>query len=244
MRRALALWLLYGLACATSPQRAEPPAASEAGLARGVVFHDANHNGRLDPDEAGVPRVAVSNGREVAVSDASGRYTLPVSDDTILFVIKPTGWMTPLSEDQVPRFYYLHKPNGSPENLRFAGVAPTGPLPASVDFPLQRQAEAERFRIVVFGDPQPYTPRQVDYLAADVVPELAGVDAAFGISLGDIVGDDLSLYGPLTRTVSSIGIPWYNVHGNHDVNFHARSDRHSDETWERVFGPGTDRTVR
>lgn len=34
-----------------------------------------------------------------------------------------------------------------------------------------------------------------------------------------------------------IGIPWYNVIGNHDVNQEATDDRLSDETFERLYGP-------
>jgi hypothetical protein len=33
----------------------------------------------------------VSNGREVAKTDADGRYTLPIEDESVIFVIKSTG---------------------------------------------------------------------------------------------------------------------------------------------------------
>ena len=39
-----------------------------------------------------------------------------------------TRWRTPLSEHNLPRFYYVHKPHGSP-TLKHPGVAPTGPWP-------------------------------------------------------------------------------------------------------------------
>ena len=55
--------------------------------ARGRVFHDKNGNGVFDSGEPGVKGVAVSNGREVVETGGKGQYTLPVTDDTILFVI-------------------------------------------------------------------------------------------------------------------------------------------------------------
>ena len=55
--------------------------------------------------------------------------------------------------------------------------------------------------------------------------------------MGDIMFDDLSLFESGARTVAMLGIPWYNVIGNHDINYDAKNDRHSDETFERVFGP-------
>lgn len=205
-------------------------------MASGVVFEDLNRNGRRDPDEPGLAGVRVSNGREIVFTRADGAYQLPVTDDTILFVIKPTDWMTPVDKDQLPKFYYIHKPGGSPP-LKFGGVAPTGPLPASVDFPLVRRPEQSKFRALLFGDTQPRNQREIDYLAHDIIEGLIGTDALLGVTLGDIVFDDLSLFGSLNATVGLIGIPWYNVLGNHDMNFDADSDMYSDETFERVYGP-------
>jgi hypothetical protein len=137
------------------------------------------------------------------------------------------------------RFYTLHKPRGSPAGLDYPGVEPTGPLPEAIDFPLTRAREAEKFRMLLFGDPQPYTLEELDFLARDVVEPLVGADVAFGMTLGDLVGDDLSLFEPLNRIVGRIGVPWYNVIGNHDMNYRAASDAHADETFERVYGPPT-----
>ena len=47
-----------------------------------------------------------------------GRYELPIDDDDIIFVIKPRGYMTPVDALNLPRFYYIHKPAGSPGSCR------------------------------------------------------------------------------------------------------------------------------
>ncbi|MEM1094617.1 MAG: calcineurin-like phosphoesterase family protein [Bacteroidota bacterium] len=215
------------------------PVALAQPSATGVVFHDMDGDGIRDDGEPGIAEVAVSNGVEVVRTASDGRYTLPASDDMIVFVIKPRHWQQPTTALNLPQFYYIHKPNGSPE-LDFAGVAPTGPLPASIDFPLYPHPEADAFRAIVFGDPQPYTIEQVDYLANDIIKELIGVEnVAFGITMGDIVGDDLDLYQPINEAISAIGVPWYNVYGNHDMNFDATADTLADETFERVYGPPT-----
>ncbi|MCZ6465215.1 MAG: calcineurin-like phosphoesterase C-terminal domain-containing protein [Proteobacteria bacterium] len=237
----LAACLLGALSCATAgaPEfelAPSTPAASET--AHGIVFEDLDRNGVRDPGEPGIPGVRVSNGLEIASTDQHGRYALPVDEDTILFVIKPRDWMTPVDENHVPRFYYVHKPAGSPGgHFLYRGVAPTGPLPDSVDFPLVARPEPDRFRVVVFADPQPYTEAQLGFFARDTVAELIGFDAALGVSLGDLVGNDLDLLEPLNEVQGLIGIPWYNVIGNHDMNFLSPDDAHSDETYERIYGP-------
>ena len=205
--------------------------------ATGTVFLDANGNQVKDDNEEGLSGVRVSNGQDIVKTDANGKYSLAVSDDTILFVIKPRGFMTPVDENRLPRFYYIHKPHGSPEGLKYAGIAPTGPLPASIDFPLTEQSESDTFKVLVFGDTQPYNMQEIEWLAHDVIEEVIGTDAVFGISLGDLVGDDLNLFHPLNEVMATVGIPWYNVHGNHDMNFLAAEDRYADETYERVYGP-------
>lgn len=205
-------------------------------VATGFVYLDDNANRQFDAGDKPLADVRVSNGREVVRTSAEGKYELTVDDDDILFVIKPKGYRTPLSEDNLPRFYYIHKPAGSPD-LKFKGVAPTGELPASVDFPLYKQQEPEQFRAILFGDPQPRDQQEVDYIAHDVVEELIGTDASLGVTLGDIVFDDLNVFAPLNKTVALIGIPWYNVIGNHDINLDAQGDHQSDETFESLYGP-------
>ncbi len=245
MRFFISLLVLATLAhCAPSPENMEIvlPNSLEPGegeeLAQGYVYHDLNESRTKDSNEPGIAGVFVSNGTELVQTDAEGKYNIPVDDDAIIFVIKPRDWMTPVNELNLPQFYYLHKPNGYPENFTFEGVAPTGPLPESIDFPLYIETGSNKFKMVVFGDPQPYSLEQIDFLAEDVITELVDAQGLeFGMTMGDIVGDDLDLFSPLNQAVSKIGIPWYNVLGNHDVNFQAPSDELSDETFERVFGP-------
>lgn len=58
------------------------------------------------------------------------------------------------------------------------------------------------------------------------------------MSLGDLVGDDLSLFNPYIQATKAVGIPWYNLLGNHDLNFDVDTDKLSDETYEAHFVSG------
>lgn len=203
----------------------------------GFVYEDLNGNGKKERREKGIEKVAVSNGREVALTDGSGKYELPIGEDNIIFVIKPSGYKTQLNQSNQAQFFYNHKPEGSPD-LKFKGVSATGKLPKSIDFALIPSGERDNFKALLFGDPQPYTREEVDFFARGIVSEVEGIkNVAFGLSLGDLVGDDLSLFNPYIAAVKNVGIPWYNLLGNHDLNFDAEEDSLSDEAFEAHFGP-------
>src|SRR5690606_11692403 len=158
-------------------------------MASGFVYEDLNGNGKKERKEIGIEKVAVSNGVQVAQTDAQGKYELPVREDQILFVIKPSGYRIPVDEYNLPQYYYIHKPAGSPD-LKFTGVQPTENLPKSVYFPLVPAENKDSFTSLVFGDPQPYTMEEVNFFADGVVAEVEGIQGIeFGLSLGDLVGD-------------------------------------------------------
>lgn len=205
---------------------------------KGYVFNDANKNGKMDKREAGLPNVGVSNGIEVEQTNAKGYYELPLRDGQVYFVIKPSGYQSPLDDNNLPKNHYIYKTKGSPQNFKYKGSAPTGTMPAQLNFPMLPTPDSKQFRVLLFGDPQPYTQTEVDYFAKGIVQEVAGIkNTAFGLSLGDLVGDDLSLHGPYIKAVKKVGLPWYNVMGNHDMNYEAEADSVSDETFEANFGP-------
>jgi hypothetical protein len=205
--------------------------------AGGYVFNDRNGNGKKDGKEPGIAGVAVSNGVQVILTNAKGRYELPVDDNTIIFVVKPSGYRVPLNQWNLPQFYYIHKPKGSPA-FEYKGVAPTGPLPKSIDFALTEQQEADNFRALVFGDPQVNDEAELGYYENDVVSEVKGVkNVAFGLSMGDMVQKDLTQHKPYAEITGKIGIPWYNVIGNHDLNHDCGVDSLNHETFEATFGP-------
>ena len=206
-------------------------------IAKGTVFVDANNNGKFDKKEIGLAAVSVSNGRQVVQTDSKGRYELEVGDDQIIFVIKPSGYQLTLDAEHQNKSYYIHKPKGSPE-LKYAGVSPTGKLPKAIDFALTPQEDTKQFSAFVFGDPQAYNEAEITYFKKAVVDEAKNKKGPlFGISLGDLVGDNLTLHPSYKSTIAQMGIPWFNVIGNHDMNFDVEQDSLADEGFERIFGP-------
>jgi len=245
----LRLALLAGTVTAVPAAHAKDPSyigtidvrgiAGDRGTVTGTVFLDANRNARLDEGETGIAGVAVSNGREVVLTDDNGGYSLPARDDMNVMVTKPAGYATPVNERMVPQFAYIHKPEGT-SHLRYGGIPDTGPLPAEINFPLVKDdSDRAAFNCLFFGDTQPYSHREVGYvrdLAGDMLAARDNADTECLIAVGDIAGDDLSLV-PRLQTIFATGdTPVYGVPGNHDYDFDAASDADSKDTFRRQWG--------
>ena len=196
--------------------------------AGGVVFIDSNKNGIQDRGEKGIKGVCVSNGEDVIQTNAKGEWQLTVGKGESIFIIKPSGYAVPVNQNKIPQFYFKNTLSNTKRISQ-----------ESINFPVYKNNEKDRFSAIFFGDPQARGMREVNYVFHDVVEELIGSDVAFGVSLGDIVADDPELMDDISRGIAKIGVPWHNVFGNHDSDRKSKNNDERDDTFENFFGPST-----
>lgn len=213
----------------------------------GVVYEDRDGDGRRGRSEPGIAGVAMSNGRDLAITDALGRYRMPVAPGQTVFAIKPAGWRLPGSDHARPGAW-RHIPVVAPPKLKYGGIA-AGSLPRSFDVGLRRVPPGDGWlELRVFADPQVATPREVDYYARDIIDSVLAETATtaigearrrpeLGLSLGDIADDALDLYPALNAQTRRIGVPWLHVPGNHDLDFDVGRDEDSLQSFRNVYGP-------
>lgn len=212
--------------------------AEVGGCPAGVVFVDRNGNAVRDAGEKPLAGVQVSDGQRIVRTDAAGRWSLPDSEGRTIFLIKPAGYEAANRRDGLPDIWMHVQAQPGPA-LKYGGI----PVSASTckDFALRpSRAASGDLDVLVFADSQTGSVQQIDYYWRDVVqPLVATHGAKLGMTLGDIVNDDLSLYPQLLRTTMSLGIPWMHVPGNHDLDFDAAGDEDSLRTYRQHLGPDT-----
>ena len=197
--------------------------AQDEKIFRGIVYLDENANNIYDKSEKGVEGICISNGKDAIQTDENGVWELKAVSKKQIFVIKPAGYSVPVNKLQIP--------------LHFIGSEVLSD--DKISFPLLKNNENKKFSTLFFGDTQARGMKEANYIFHDVVEELIGTDAAFGVSLGDIVADDPELMDDIAAGIAQIGVPWYNILGNHDNDRDATTNEKRDDTFEKFFGPST-----
>lgn len=185
--------------------------------------------GHVHANGRGLANVRVSDGLSVVRTDRDGRYTL-LADPMQPFVMvsTPSGYAPGRNASGTVRFYEpLNAARGTQQ----------------LDFALTRTGEDRAHAMVLLADTQTKTRADTDTLHAESVPAVleavrgVGETPVFGVTCGDIMWDDLTLYPEYERAVTRMGIPFYQVIGNHDLEFAARTTEAAASTYEQHFGP-------
>jgi len=185
--------------------------------------------GRVTGAGKAIAGVRVSDGLSVVRTATDGSYTL-VSDaaQPFVFVSTPSGWQPARNPSGTARFYQPIAPGASEQRADFALV----PRPGDA-----------RHTLLVLADPQTENRFETDLLHAQTVPDVQetiralGDRAVAGVACGDIMFDDLTLFPEWERAVERMGVPFYQVLGNHDLDFDSRTDEGASKTYGEHFGP-------
>lgn len=186
--------------------------------------------GRVRGDGLPLSGVAVSDGYDVTVTDPDGAFELLSSDrQRFVFATVPSGHTIPVGNHGIASFYHPIRASGDGE--------------MRADFAFESTNSDSEHAFLAVGDTQTQTDFEMDRFHGESVPDmgmtaslLAG-RAAFGIAVGDIMFDDLSLFPRYEEGVGRIGIPFFQAVGNHDLDMDAGVDPDSIKTFERRFGP-------
>lgn len=189
-------------------------------LIKGSVFDDRNHNGVQDKGEKGLRNVPVSNGDTIVVTDKKGYYELPVVEGCSVFPILPADYTLPTSRVVNAGFHYV-------------GEVEAG----KCDFALQKKPVNRHFRVNAIGDVQVSNYQELEYATRTLWPELLlpSETPTVNLFLGDLVNNNLKLYGDIRSLMEQLPQQSWTVLGNHDRNVDTVSWRQM-RSYNETFG--------
>lgn len=177
----------------------------------------------------GLPGVAVSDGLRVVETDAEGAFEIATTASRqFVWFSCPSGYRLPTNPTGTARFYQPLA--NAPEQTAEFDLEPD---PVSQD----------DHTALVLADIQTQDRQEMDWFLEQSVPDVTetvralGDAHVFGIACGDIMYDDLTLFSDYERGVRRIGVPFFQVVGNHDLDQTGVTDEASTETFCRRFGP-------
>ncbi len=186
--------------------------------------------GRVYSNNKGIRGVVVSDGYTVVLTDSKGKYKLeihPAAD--FVFVSTPSGFAFK-NENGISRHYYELNKIGRNKHVDFELE------------PLNKNDNEHQF--IIWADPQVKNQSDIDELMTQSVPDVQKlVNAAgpssllHGITVGDIVWDELQLFPAYNNAVEKMRIPFFQCLGNHDMDYNRGGDETSDSTFKKTYGP-------
>ena len=207
-----------------------------------LVVDPYNITGKVvDQTGHGVENVVVSDGLQCVRTMFDGSFYMQseIASTKFIYISTPSGYLPEVSGG-IPRFYKL-----------LSDVTPSAGVYNCGTFTLSAVENPNRFTLLVTADPQPrknnFTYDRIAYKSLDVCQdlyqELYDVSQAisgrqvYGICLGDVVHEDMSLYDNYASALNTLGYPTYNILGNHDNDPEAADDDESAAPFESYFGP-------
>lgn len=201
-----------------------------------------NITGRVvDNSGNGLEGVVVSDGTQCIRSACDGTFYMEstIADVKFVHISTPSGYK-PTVVNGIPKFYKAK-----------ADITPVGGVYDFGDFVVYPVENPNRYTLLITADPQPRSNGwgldKIAYksleVCEDLYDELADVKASitdrevYGICLGDIVHEAMSLYTNYNTGLARLGYPTYNIIGNHDNDPSKANDDAAAATFESYYGP-------
>ena len=179
----------------------------------------------------GLVDVAVTDGLSITRTGSDGTFELVSNNrQPFVYITTPGGYEIGRNPTGTAKFYQAITANESSE--------------AEAVFELAQLAQRDTdHAFLVWADTQTENTFETELLHAETVPdaqktvERLGDREIFGVGCGDIMFDDLTLYPEYERAVQLVGVPFFQVVGNHDLDFDSPADLGSTNTFNQHFGP-------
>ena len=186
--------------------------------------------------------VVISDGLLCVQTDEKGYFEIDSNLSRTKFITAsiPSGYSAPVDANGPPIFYYRVTDEERAKGL----VQHTFEF-----YPITNNPE--RYTLIVGADPQPRAKSAgfdnvafhsldiCDDFYLDMKEKAATITDrnVYGMMLGDLVHENMSLYDEYVAGLKSLGFPMFNILGNHDNDPAAKTDTDGRRVYEQWLGP-------
>lgn len=185
--------------------------------------------GKITSSNKGIENVPVTDGTNITKTDNKGNYTLETTDACkFVYYSLPSGYNSPIV-DGIPVFYSKIQKNIKNQTVNFDIY--------------QSKVSQQKHAFILWADPQVAEKNEFSLLekvkedTQRTINQLSATMPVHAISAGDLVFDKLDYFQDYKNVIKDLNIPFYQVIGNHDMNYNGRSNELSDDTYSNQFGP-------
>ncbi|MEX6686498.1 calcineurin-like phosphoesterase family protein [Danxiaibacter flavus] len=174
--------------------------------------------------------VPVTDGTNIIYTNAAGEYQLQTTNEaTFVYLTVPSGYEIPVKENMASFYKEIKAVNGL----------------FSADFTLKKlEKDDTRHFAIVWADPQINNEDDAAQLMTTAVKdtkafaaELSKQAPVHGLAAGDLSWDSQAIIPAYKKAIKETGVPFFQVLGNHDMDYNVRSDEQSDHTFRKNMGP-------
>ena len=186
--------------------------------------------------------VVISDGLLCVQTDETGYFEIDSDLSRTKFITAsiPSGYSAPVDANGLPIFYYRVTDEDRAKGL----VQHTFEF-----YPITNNPE--RYTLIVGADPQPRARTagydNIAYHSLDIcddfyldMKEKAATITdrnVYGMMLGDLIHENMSLYDEYVASLKTLGFPMFNILGNHDNDPSAKTDTDGRRVYEQWLGP-------
>lgn len=189
-----------------------------------------NLAGRIQDEGNPIAGVVVSDGYTVTTTNSDGIYQMKRNPEAkFVFISIPEDCEIPV-DGSIPAFY--QKIDQEKEAV-FA------------NFELRKSSKKTNYVLIAIADPQPSDIVEMGRFSSETITDIIETVGSFpenthlyGISVGDLVWDEMRLFPHYKTSIDKLGFPVFQVIGNHDHDQAiTNNDTKASHKYEEYFGP-------
>lgn len=196
---------------------------------RNILFVGNMVRGTVTSNGIGLVNVVVSDGYNLVLTDKNGSYSFETHYNAeFIFISTPSGYEFD-AINGIANFYKKIDINNKQQQI---------------DFALSKlKMDDNKHAFIIWGDTQIQSKEDANLLKSISAPDTKALAASLStvpvhaIAVGDLVFDKFDLFDDYKEAVASVGIPFFQLIGNHDMDYTARTDDGSQATFKSHFGP-------